>query len=159
MKKLAFLFGFLFIGTAVADDVINVDTATYRNVQGIIDCIDCVGEDGRCVKDRKSGDLTGKWQKGNVKFRSNSSYNRSATRAACVAMPPDSSYVRIAGKKIKTEWFGDDPITVPELENGKIYRYVATQCEKGYEISKDRRGKSLGWCRKKNARKSRRSAR
>jgi hypothetical protein len=74
-------------------------------------------------------------------------------------MPPDSSYIRIAGKKIKTEWFGDDPITVPELENGKIYRYVATKCENGYELSKDRRGKSLGWCKKKSARKSRRSAR
>jgi len=159
MKKLAFLFGFLFIGTAVADDVIDVDAVTYKNVKGIIDCIDCVGEDGRCVKDRKAGHLTGKWQKGKIKFRSDSSYNNSATRAACVAMVPDSNYTRIAGKKIKTKWFGDDPITVPELENGKIYRYFATQCATGYELARGKRGESLGWCQKKGIRKSRRSAR
>ena len=151
MKKLAFLLGFLFVIPAFAEEeVLEVTPEQYRNVMGIIDCIDCVGEKGYCVQNRKTKALTGKWQKGNVKFRSDASYNYHARSASCVPMRPDANYNKIKGRQIKTKWFGSDPVTVPDLENGKMYRYVATQCEEGYEIARNRNGESLGWCKKKS---------
>lgn len=82
------------------------------------------------------------------------SHNFHSTVAKCKKFAPDSYYEKYkddTGITDEGEW----PEKLPELIEGKyIMRCVATECEDGYELARDKNGNSQGWCRKKSADKN-----
>ena len=114
---------------------INVETQEYEDVWDILDCIKCVDQygyyEGYWAGDRGSFDFT------NLKVRDWCHFDH-VTKADCVSESPVGVYEKIRGKYIKTKWFYIEPLLVPEPQDGKIYRLVATECEDGYNVVEGR---------------------
>lgn len=88
------------------------------------------------------------------------SHNFHSTKAICKKFVADAYYKKYKDNTGMTGEGGwpDNVTKLPELIDGKyMLRCVATECEDGYELARDKNGNSMGWCRKKSADKNEKS--
>lgn len=121
-----------------AADVMKKDS----NAIGILDCV-------------KSETY---WEEENFDCSSKSwnywTHNFHSTKAVCKKFVADAYYKKYKDNTGMTggdedEW-PDDIGKLPELIDGKyMLRCVATECEDGYELARDKNGNPQGWCQKK----------
>lgn len=84
------------------------------------------------------------------------SHNYHSTKAICKKFVADAYYKKYKDNTGMTGRDWPDYVgKLPELIDGKyMLRCVATECEDGYELARDKNGNSQGWCRKKSADKN-----
>lgn len=141
-NKFAVMIAFAVCTTnAWAGDVMKNDP----NAVGILDCVwgdDTWGDENYDCSD-------GGW-----------SHNLHATKAICKKFVADAYYNKYKDNTGMTggEGWPDHVIKLPELIDDKyMLRCVATECEDGYELARDKNGNSMGWCRKKSDDKNEKS--
>ena len=140
-NKFAVMIAFAVCTTnAWADSVMKNDP----NAIGILDCVVF----GRVGWEQEGTDCSAEsW-----------SHNYHSTKAICKKFVADTYYKKYKDNTGMTGegWRWPDSVNkLPELIDGKyMLRCVATECEDGYELARDKNGNSQGWCRKKSADKN-----
>ena len=137
-NKFAVVIAFAICTTnAWAGDVMKNDP----NAIGILDCVWGVGDDGVAI-----------WQEENLNnCASGNSHTTKAIWKKFVADAYYNKYKNDTGMAGGERW-PDNVNKLPELIDGRyMLRCVATECEDGYELARDKKGNSMGWCRKKTA--------
>ncbi len=116
-----------------------------KNDPNAVGILDCVGTDGYWDDDNTDCSARDYWW----------SHNYHSTKAVCKRFVADAYYKKYKDNTGMTggdEW-PDSVIKLPELIDGKyMLRCVATECEDGYELARDKNGNSRGWCQKKTER-------
>ena len=82
------------------------------------------------------------------------SHNFHSTKAICKKFVADAYYNKYKDDTGMTggEGWPDNVTKLPKLIDDKyMLRCVAIECEDGYELARDKKGNSMGWCQKKNS--------
>jgi len=141
-NKFAVMIAFAVCTTnAWADGVMKNDP----NAIGILDCVGGNGEFGVSWGGENfdcSAKNHGGW-----------SHNFHSTKAICKKFVADAYYNKYKNDTGMTggEYWPDSVTELPALIDGKyMLRCVATECEDGYELARDKNGNSMGWCRRRS---------
>ncbi|MFQ6760158.1 MAG: hypothetical protein ACLRFM_02030 [Alphaproteobacteria bacterium] len=125
-----------------AADVMKKDS----NAIGILDCV--YTDDSVPVWEDYNSDCSAK--------HNSWSHNYHSTKAVCKWFVADAYYKKYKDDTGMTDESGlwpDSVVKLPKLVDGEyMMRCVATECEDGYELARDKNGNSQGWCRKKTER-------